>query len=123
MTVRVAIEAARRAARNLILIGAAGLALGGCGQKAPARVECPAGKVCLHLGNSQDPISLDPHKTTGTWEHRLLMDNLIGLTQDDPEGKPIPGVAERWETTPDGLTWTFYLRQAYWSDGVPVTAD
>ncbi|HEY8571700.1 peptide ABC transporter substrate-binding protein [Phenylobacterium sp.] len=88
-----------------------------------SRPACPEGKVCVHLGNVNDPVSLDPHKSTGTWEHRLLLDNLIGLTQDDAEGKPIPGVAERWETSPDGLTWTWYLREAYWSDGVPVTAD
>src|SRR5262249_31131642 len=34
----------------------------------------------------------------------------------------IPGMAERWEVSPDGLTWTFFLRRANWSDGVPVTA-
>ena len=32
-------------------------------------------------------------------------------------------MAERWETSADGLTWTFHLRDALWSDGVPVTAD
>jgi oligopeptide transport system substrate-binding protein len=32
-------------------------------------------------------------------------------------------MAERWTTSPDGLTWTFHLRDATWSDGVPVTAD
>ena len=32
-------------------------------------------------------------------------------------------MATSWETTPDGLTWTFHLRDAEWSDGVPVTAD
>jgi oligopeptide transport system substrate-binding protein len=32
-------------------------------------------------------------------------------------------MAERWETSPDGLVWTFHLRPAVWSDGRPVTAD
>jgi oligopeptide transport system substrate-binding protein len=32
-------------------------------------------------------------------------------------------MAERWETSADGLTWRFYLREASWSDGTPVTAD
>src|SRR5690606_29516651 len=43
--------------------------------------------------------------------------------QDSPEGEPVPGMAERWETSADGLVWTFYLRDAQWSDGEPVTAD
>ena len=32
-------------------------------------------------------------------------------------------MAESWQTSPDGLTWTFKLRDAQWSDGAPVTAD
>jgi oligopeptide transport system substrate-binding protein len=117
------IEAGRRAARNLLILSVAAVAVQGCAAKAPSRPACPAGKVCLQLGNGTEPISLDPHKTTGTWEHRLLMDNLIGLTQVAADGTPVPGVAERWETSADGRTWTFYLRKAEWSDGVPVTAD
>ena len=35
----------------------------------------------------------------------------------------MPGLATAWETSPDGLVWTFHLREAKWSDGVPVTAD
>lgn len=37
---------------------------------------------------------------------------------------PTPAAATSWETSPDGLVWTFHLRRgALWSDGVPVTAD
>lgn len=123
MSISPPIETVRARSRNLLILAAAMLALAACGQQKVSRPDCPAGKVCLHIGNTNDPISLDPHKTQGTWEHHLLLDNLIGLTQDDPDGKPVPGMAERWETSADGLTWTFYLRQASWSDGVPVTAD
>ena len=108
--------------RTLLILALAAL-VAGCGQGKISRPDCPAGKVCVHLGNVNDPVSLDPHKSTGTWEHRLLLDILVGLTQDDADGKPIPGMAERWETSADGLTWRFHLREAYWSDGVPVTAD
>lgn len=34
-----------------------------------------------------------------------------------------PGVAEKWESTPDGLHWTFHLRDAKFSNGEPVTAE
>jgi ABC-type oligopeptide transport system substrate-binding subunit len=40
----------------------------------------------------------------------------------DGDGTPHPAAAERWETSADGLTWTFHLRRgAKWSDGTPVT--
>lgn len=122
MSLRVFIEAARRGARNLLILGMLGAALAAC-QKGPARPDCPDGKVCVHFGNGSEPISLDPHKSSGTWEDRIISDSLMGLTQDDPQGRPIPGMAERWETSADGLTWRFYLRDATWSDGAPVTAD
>jgi oligopeptide transport system substrate-binding protein len=96
---------------------------GACAPQGQGRADCPAGKTCFHIGNGSEPISLDPHKVTGTWEHRILMDNMVGLTRDDDRGRAIPGMAERWETSPDGLVWTFYLRDATWSDGTPVTAD
>jgi oligopeptide transport system substrate-binding protein len=49
---------------------------------------------------------------------------IVGLTQLSPDGKIVPAIATTWETSSDGLTWTFHLRpDAVWSDGVPVTAD
>jgi oligopeptide transport system substrate-binding protein len=112
----------RRASRNLLLIALA-LAAAACAPHKTARNECPAGQTCLQIGNGSEPISLDPHKTTGTWEDNILANSLVGLVQDDAAGDPIPGMAERWEVSPDGLVWTFHLRDALWSDGVPVTAD
>jgi len=44
------------------------------------------------------------------------------LTMLDENYNVVPGVAERWELTEDGLGWVFHLREAYWSDGSPVTA-
>jgi oligopeptide transport system substrate-binding protein len=93
-----------------------------CGSPA-ARQPCPAGKICLELGNVAEPLSLDPQKIAGTWEDRIVGDLFVGLTEDDPQGRPVPGMATSWETSPDGLVWTFHLRDAKWSDGVPVTAD
>ena len=48
---------------------------------------------------------------------------MVGLVQNDATGAPVPGIATSWETAPDGLSWTFHLRDALWSDGKPVTAD
>jgi oligopeptide transport system substrate-binding protein len=76
----------------------------------------------IHLGNNAEPLSLDPHQASGTWENRIIGDMLMGLVTDDAAGQPIPGMATEWSTSADGLVWTFKLRDAKWSDGVAVTA-
>ncbi len=46
-----------------------------------------------------------------------------GLTRIEGDGTPLPDLAERWEVTPDGLTYTFYLRSnLLWHDGAPLDA-
>ena len=76
----------------------------------------------LNRGNGAEPKSLDPHHSEGTWEISIIGDMIVGLTTENAEGKPIPGAATSWETSPDGKTWTFHLRDHLWSDGMPVTA-
>jgi oligopeptide transport system substrate-binding protein len=87
---------------------------------APASAE-----IVLNRGNAGgDPSSLDPHYTQGTWENNIVGDLMEGLATEDADGKIIPGAAESWSVSPDGLTWTFKMRAgAKWSDGTPVTAD
>jgi oligopeptide transport system substrate-binding protein len=77
----------------------------------------------LYRGNGAEPKSLDPHQASGTWEDAIIGDLIVGLVTDDAAGEPIPGAAERWETSADGLTWRFHLRDHVWSDGTPVTAE
>ncbi len=101
----------------------AALVLAGCGDAPKAsRPPCPAGKVCLEIGNSIDPGTLDPQKSTLVNEATIVRATFEGLYQDDPSGKAVPGIALDAQTSPDGLTWTFKLRTAQWSDGVPLTA-
>ena len=61
--------------------------------------------------------------STGSQDDAIIGDLTVGLMTEDPMANPIPGMAMRWTTSADGLTWTFYLRQALWSDGMPVTAQ
>ncbi len=82
-----------------------------------------AGPVVLQRGNGAEPNTLDPQKASGQWENNIIGDMMIGLTTDNAKGEPIPGIAESWTVSDDGLVWTFKLRDAVWSDGVPVTAD
>jgi oligopeptide transport system substrate-binding protein len=77
----------------------------------------------LNRGNGAEPDSLDPAFAGTSMEINILGDMMVGLTTLDAAARPIPGIAERWEISPDGLTWTFHLRKARWSDGKPVTAE
>jgi oligopeptide transport system substrate-binding protein len=98
------------------------LALAAC-DKGGGRAPCPAGKLCLEYGNTVDPESIDPATSSLVSEDHILGDLFTGLTQYDPASNPIPGIATSWETSPDGLTWTFHLRHSKWSDGTDLTAD
>ncbi|MBL8555503.1 MAG: peptide ABC transporter substrate-binding protein [Phenylobacterium sp.] len=98
------------------------LVLAGC-SSAPQRAACPAGQVCLEYGNNSEPQTLDPQKANLLDESSIINDMMMGLTTEAPDASPIPGAATHWETSPDGLVWTFHLRDAKWSDGAPVTAD
>ena len=110
----------RRALAAALAVGLGLLA--GCADKQD-RPACPPGKLCMDVGNSADPVSLDPNKITSVQEDNIVSDMFVGLVTDDMRGKGVPGMALSWTTSPDGLVWTFHLRDALWSDGAPVTAD
>lgn len=115
--------------RRLALIGggaaAAGLAYAAFRPPAETQVRylLDQDTTTLHRGNGSEPLSLDPAFVQGEPEENVTGDLNVGLITFDAAGKPIPGIAERWTTTPDGLTWTFHLREALWSDGAPLTAQ
>ena len=79
----------------------------------------------LHQGIGPDPNDLDPQVISTNQAAVIAMALCEGLTNYDPQDlHPVPGVAERWEVSPDGLSYTFHLRtDARWSNGDPVTAD
>ncbi|HWA25383.1 MAG TPA: peptide ABC transporter substrate-binding protein [Lacunisphaera sp.] len=78
----------------------------------------------LHRGLAADLTGLDPHLINGLPEINVASALFEGLVGEHPEtGAPVPGVAEGWEVSPDGLTYTFHLRaNAKWSNGDAVTA-
>ncbi|MDM2910852.1 oligopeptide ABC transporter substrate-binding protein OppA [Citrobacter sp. Cpo012] len=88
----------------------------------PAGVQL-AEKQTLVRNNGSEVQSLDPHKIEGVPESNINRDLFEGLLISDVDGKPSPGVAEKWENK-DYKVWTFHLRKdAKWSDGTPVTAQ
>lgn len=67
--------------------------------------------------------SLDPQIGQDGTSFEVIADFTDGLMQMDAEGAPIPAIAESYELSEDGLTYTFHLRNdAKWSNGVEVTA-
>ena len=79
--------------------------------------------LTLRRGISAKVDTLDPHRSSAAWENIVIGDMIIGLMQHAADGKVIPGVAESWETSDDGLVWTFKLKETVWSDGTPLTAE
>jgi oligopeptide transport system substrate-binding protein len=80
-------------------------------------------EVVFNRGNSADPESLDPHKTSTVYEAHILRDLFLGLATEDAKSEIIPGAAESWAKSADGKIYTFKMRAgATWSDGSPVTA-
>jgi oligopeptide transport system substrate-binding protein len=97
----------------------AGLLLAGCSKSA----QNDKGTV-LRFAIGAEPQTLDPRKATGIPESLVDEQIFEGLCALDAHGNPIPGVAKSWDISPDGLTYTFHLRDnAKWSNGDPVTAQ
>jgi len=80
--------------------------------------------VVFTLNNGAEPESLDPHLISGVPEHRIYEALFEGLVSYNPEdASPLPGVAESWEASNGGTTYTFKIRDGLvWSDGVKIDA-
>lgn len=112
--------------KGLALVVLGTLFLAACsGGTQESRVEEGNRLGVLHYGNGAEPAALDPHITTGVTESHLLQALFEGLVIKNPETlEPDPAVAESWEISADGRTYTFHLRQnARWSNGDALTAE
>jgi oligopeptide transport system substrate-binding protein len=109
------------------------LVLAGCtttGDKAdpgkkddPKNEETPVEKKILRTNNHSEPGALHPGLAQGTHDSWVIDHVFEGLTTKAQDGTIQPGMAETWDTSEDGLTWTFHLRDGItWSNGDPVTA-
>jgi oligopeptide transport system substrate-binding protein len=86
------------------------------------RTEPPADLV---IANGAEPETLDPALVTGQADIRVVRSLFEGLMRLNPvTARPEPGLAERWDVSPDGTVYTFHLRPgAVWSTGEPIRAD
>jgi len=83
----------------------------------------PKGQV-FTFNNGAEPEHLDPAVMSGQPDGRVARLVFEGLCSSDPKTlAPVPGVASRWDVSPDGLVYTFHLRPGLtWADGHPLTA-
>lgn len=89
----------------------------GCGQKAP---ETTGGEF-VRLWS--DPPTLDPHLAGDVDSSVIILEIFGGLVTLDRDLKVIPDIAESWEISPDGKTYTFTLKNdVVFHDGKKVTA-
>jgi oligopeptide transport system substrate-binding protein len=97
--------------------------LGGC-TKRETPVEEGIRTHTLLIGNQNEPASLDPQIYDAATDYNVIGALFEGLTNyDEKTATAVPGVAERWDISADGLVYTFHLRSnARWSNGDRVTA-
>ncbi|NEE04643.1 peptide ABC transporter substrate-binding protein [Phytoactinopolyspora halotolerans] len=82
-----------------------------------------AAEQVLRLSSSNLPI-IDPQVVTfGMWmSAKGIFEGLVVQNEDGTD--VLPGMAESWEVSDDGLTYTFHIREdAAWSNGDPLTAE
>lgn len=98
----------------------------------PAGTSTPAASTSSTTGEEKilsiqigsNPETIDPALNSAVDGGNMIIfafDNLLGI---DENNQIIPALAESWETSEDGLTWTFHLRDGLkWSDGTDLTAE
>ena len=71
-----------------------------------------------------EPQTIDPTLNTSIDGATYIVHIFEGLTTKDKDNKVVPGAAESWDISDDGLTYTFHIRDdAKWSDGQKVKAE
>lgn len=81
-------------------------------------------RTIIDSRDNDDPRSLDPALSTDVPTGRAVAYVFDGLTIFTPDAKVEPGLAERWDVTPDGTRYTFHLRRGVtFTDGTPLNAS
>lgn len=98
------------------------------GEEAPAGdtadSTASAGGKVLSVQIGPNPETIDPALNSAVDGGNMILHTFECLLTWDQDSKLAPGQAESWETSEDGLTWTFHLRDGLkWSDGSALTAN
>jgi oligopeptide transport system substrate-binding protein len=89
----------------------------------PASSGAAASGNTLRYNIGDEPESIDPAQDQDTTQDFVIMQLNATLVYPDKDLNTQPGLAEKWDISADGLTYTFHLRPGLkWSDGSPLTA-
>ena len=128
----------RKKVLTMLVAMSAALALGACGggggggttqggsspETSQAAGESAAGEKILTVELGPDVETIDPALNTAVDGGNYILFAFSNLLASDKEGNAIPALAERYEKSTDGLTWTFHLRDGLkWSDGTDFKAS
>ena len=128
----------KKAMKRMVSLGISGLmvwSLTACGNSKPAApvsgttqaaAETKAAEAAkgnaLNVHIDVEVASMDPQIATDGTSFEVIADTTDGLYELDADGNPVPALAESVDKSADGLTLTYHLRDAKWSNGTPVTA-
>lgn len=81
-----------------------------------------SGQKVFRYATGTEPTTLDATKGNSVADNELMHLTCEGLIRNNC-GTIEPGLAETWEVSEDGATYTFHLRDAQWPDGQPITSQ
>ncbi len=110
--------------RKFVLVILLGVLVGVGLQPSAAQSPGPRYGGTLRAGMQTDPVGLDPHLSTATATRNMMENVYETLVVVSPDLRILPGLAESWKTSDDGLTWTFTIRrEVKFHHGRVMTAD
>jgi oligopeptide transport system substrate-binding protein len=107
-------------ALSLVLVAVFLVSLFGGLSAVPSAKAAVAQEVTYNLGT--EPSGIDPATVTAIPEFSIVVQVFDGLTRLDNKNAPQPAIAKSWTISKDQKTYIFTLRDAYWTNGTPVTA-
>ena len=103
---------------SLLILGS--LLIGGCPGDNGGVITPEVGVLTLY---GIDPWTLDPAIAGDSTSHQYIVQLFSGLVRLGDNLEPVPDIAQYWELSPDGTTYTFQLREdVFFHDGRQVTA-
>jgi peptide/nickel transport system substrate-binding protein len=110
----------------LVIALAAVLVLAGCGDRDQGRTSsggAPVSGGSIVYGADREPTCLDPHNLGDMPQTYLARQYLDSLVSERPDGTVVPWLADSWTISPDGLVYTFKIKQGVkFHDGTPPDA-
>ncbi|HYF93296.1 MAG TPA: ABC transporter substrate-binding protein [Symbiobacteriaceae bacterium] len=118
-----------------VVVGVSLFVVAGCSRTAPKTEEpakapeaqqpvAPKPDVIMRIALNADPPKLDPHQSTALVDRQVFQSLFDKLVDFDTKLNIVPGLAEKWDISTDGKSYTFYLRKGVkFHDGTPFNAE